>query len=183
MTLEQLAQKAGISESYLSRLEGGSRPLRMEHAEKLAMALETTVAEIFDLANEQRKPSGFQEDFIPYVPQPADAVHITAAPNTYLFEVCSDALDRAGISRGDVVAVTDDQAICANPAPLAAVRVRLHPKDDFMKPVSLLRQFVPPTLLITNSSTGQAPMIDMDDEDAHIVGVVLLSHRRFSLRP
>ena len=46
-----------------------------------------------------------------------------------------------------------------------------------MQPVTLLRQFVPPRLLITNSSVANQPSIDMDKEDAHIVGVVISIHR------
>lgn len=48
LTLEELAEKADISVSYLSRIEGGGRGLKLENAVKIARALSCDVIDITD---------------------------------------------------------------------------------------------------------------------------------------
>lgn len=181
ITLEELAERVGLSQGHLSRLENGKRLLLVPVAEKIAVALGVSVAEVLGISHvppaERRPVAGLSEDFTPYVPGPNDPFAGLAGNGHYLFEIHTTALDKAGVAYGDIAVVSDAKALCANPPPLSKVRVRLHPRENFMKPVTLLRQFVPPKLLITNSTHGNEPSIDMDEDDAHIVGVVLSVHR------
>jgi transcriptional regulator with XRE-family HTH domain len=187
MTLEILAGRVGLHHSHLSRLEKGERLLMIPMAEKIARELGYSPQEVLGYAASVSLAStptnsGLQEDLAPYTLSENDPLTAMQGSSTYLFSVRTNALSKAGILFGDIVAVTDDAAVCRAPPPLAAVRVRLHPSDNFMKPSSLLRQFVPPRLLITNSMDGNAEPIDMDDHDAHIVGVITSVHRRTSFR-
>lgn len=183
MTLEALAARVDLHHSHLSRLEKGSRLLMIPVAEKIARELGYSPQEVMGYDHSVALPNagatgGLQEEFAPYLIKPGDPLATLQTGSTYLFTARSNALNKAGILFGDVLEVSDDAGVCKNPSPLAAVRVRWHPPDQFMKPLTLLRQFVPPRLLITNSIADNARQLDMDEADAHIVGVVVGIHRR-----
>ncbi len=181
MTTEQLAEAAGLSQPHLSRLENNKRMLLTPVAERIAGVLGATTAQIMGLNEDEmeaRGGQGFAEDIVPYVARPGDPFSALATSNRYLFTVETDAVDKARVYRGDIVVIDDSQSRMDRLKPLEVVRVRYHPVEDFMTPITLLRQFVPPRLLITNSSTGNLPSIDMDEDDAHIVGIVVGTYRR-----
>lgn len=181
LTGAQLAERIGVSQAQLSKLESGKRPLMPWTLDRLSMALGKSVPEIqgYDSGRPSPVLVGFADELVPYVADAADPLHNLQGGNQYLYTVTTDACDLAGIPKGSIVAVSDEAERCKNPAPLSIVRVRLHPRDNFMKPLTLLRQFVPPRLLITNSSVANELSIDMSVEDAHIVGVVISAHRTF----
>jgi hypothetical protein len=45
--------------------------------------------------------------------------------------------------------------------------------------ITLLRQYIAPSLLITNSSEDNAPIINLRNEDAGIQGIVVAAHNFF----
>jgi transcriptional regulator with XRE-family HTH domain len=49
LTQEDVAEKAGIHRTYLSDVERGSRNLSLVNVERLAVALEMSMAELFTL--------------------------------------------------------------------------------------------------------------------------------------
>lgn len=182
LTLEQLAELSGVSQPHLSRLESNKRLLLVPVAERIAAALGSTAAQVLGFEGDGDVPRlgpGFGEDLVPYKPGPNDPLAALSGANRYLFTVETDAVNKARVYRGDVVVIDDSVERVQRVKALEIVRVRYHPVDNFMKPLTLLRQFVPPRLLITNSDAGNLPSIDMDEEDAHIVGVVVRSHRHF----
>ena len=79
-----------------------------------------------------------------------------------------------------IVQVNDSREAVQAVKPLQAVRVLYHPPGEFEKAISLLRLFVPPRLLITNSSVKNLPSLDADADDAHIIGVVEGGYRKFA---
>lgn len=183
MTIEGLAEAVEMSASHISRLETGERELMPQIAEKIATALGSTPGQVFGYSDKsdiavREQPAAFAEDFLPYEPAPDDPLALFRSPSRYLFELNSNALEKAGYLVGDVVVVDESPAACLNPPALAAVRVRWHPAEDFMQPKTLLLQFVPPRLLITNRRGGANHVLDMDEDDAHVVGVIVSSHRR-----
>lgn len=181
LTIEQLAELVEVSQPHLTRLETHKRMLLVPVAERIATALGVSVLEIlgYDADSDPRKNgAGFAEDLIPYVVGQNDPLAGLASPNRYLFQVETDAVNKAKVYRGDIIVIDDSRERVLRVQPLEIVRVRFHPAEDFLKPISLLRQYVPPRLLITNSDKGNLPSIDMDEEDAHIVGVVVGTHRR-----
>ena len=62
LTQTALAQKAGISPSYLSQLEQGRRDPKLTLISKLAHALGIPVAVLFFLAADEKELSGLGED-------------------------------------------------------------------------------------------------------------------------
>jgi len=52
LSQDQLAAQSGVSQSHICRLESGERTtLRLDHANALAAALDTTAAELFPQAD------------------------------------------------------------------------------------------------------------------------------------
>jgi transcriptional regulator with XRE-family HTH domain len=175
---EQLALRIGRTKSVISRIEDGKTRLDLEIARKIAEELDEPLAKVLGIDMESGPLLAFSEELIPYKANHDDKLLVRVDDGEYPFTVETDALNKAGIQRGDVVVVSDAPEKCRAPKPLQPVRVRLHPPDDFMKPVTLLMLFVPPSLLITNSSAGNR-MLDMDRDDAHIVGTVERVYRRY----
>ncbi len=186
LTLEQLSDLSGISQGHLSRLEMNRRLLLVPVAERLAGVLAVRVSDLLGLDDDEHAPpgatapKGFADDIVPYQPQPGDPLAALAGGDVFLHRVTSNGLSKIGIQAGDIVRIDISAAATRNVEPLKVVQVRLHPKEDFMQPITLLRQFVPPRLLITNSAEDNLPSIDMDDEDANIVGVMVGKYRSFT---
>ena len=184
LSQELLGSKIGRSKSVISRLEDGSTRLDIEIANKIAKALGATIAEVLDIdSGMPAVPGGFSEpEVAPYTATlTADPLKRLETTHRYLVEVRSDGLSNLGIMRGDLALIDNSAEACKTVKPLAIVRAQYHPDPE--KPslaVPLLRQFVPPSLLITNSATNNARPIDVRTEDAQILGVLVSSHRRHS---
>jgi transcriptional regulator with XRE-family HTH domain len=180
-TIDEMAELCGLSQSFLSRLESGKRQLVLPTAEKLAGVLGVKLVELLDIepGTEEATLPGFSDDCTRYDPGPDNPLRLLQGENQYLYTVDGTTVEAAGIAKGDIVRIDIGRDPVKRVKALDIVQVRLHPEEDFNKPVTLLRQFVPPHLLITNSSTRNLPSIDMTDEDAHIVGVVVGSYKSF----
>jgi DNA-binding XRE family transcriptional regulator len=184
---ERLGALIGRDKWFIYRLETGGQKLDLEIAQKIADALDVTLAEVVGVASAKDNggngalPSvgiGMSEDVTAYEPAPGDPLSAHVGDNRYLYRVDTDVLDLSGIRAGDIVVVDGGAEACAMRTPLQPVRVRYHPAGQFMEPISLLRLLVPPRLLITNGSRANHPSLDMERDDAHIVGVVTAVHRR-----
>lgn len=65
--------------------------------------------------------------------------------------------------------------------PLQAVRAQYHlDPEKPAKAITLLRQFVPPSLLNTNSGVDNAKPLDTTTDDVQVVGVIVSVHRALS---
>lgn len=174
-----LGARVGLGKWDVSRLENGKTQLKLEMAQRIAEALDVTIAEVLALDHDRVSSGGFAETNLEeYVAEPGDPFAALKGEHRYLMRAKDDALDKIGIARGDVLVVDDSKEFCEKPPAMRAVRVQFHP--DPARPsyaVTLLRQYVPPSMLITNSSRISAPQIDMDKEDAQILGVVVSTHR------
>jgi transcriptional regulator with XRE-family HTH domain len=179
LTSEQLAEKVGISQGYLSKIERGDaakRGMRLEMLEKFAMALQTdveTVAASNEGMTKPAVPAGMQDDVVPYEGGKDDPTVVSPRrrQNIDEWEVRSNALSNLQVHPGMIAVVnTSDEAIDSI-APLAMVIAEAF--DPATKELrKLLRQFVPPSLLITNSEGENAPIIDISVQDAQIRGVI-----------
>lgn len=174
LSQERLGEMIGRSKSVISRLEDGSTSLDLRVASQIAEKLGVSLAEVLGI--EGQDPVGFAEDLTPYTPYPQDPLKGFSGPHRYLYTVETDCLAKTGVLKGDVVVIDDSAERCRAVAPLENVVVLYHPAGE-TKAVLLFRQYVPPTLLITNSGAGNERSIDMGIEDATIVGVLVHVHR------
>ncbi len=109
-------------------------------------------------------PEGFAEEAEAYVP-PAGSF-LGQAEHIAYFRATSDSLDRhkLAIRRGDIVAVDIGADALKTLATGDAVVAQLYHKPDCMTASTVLRQYVAPGLLITNSS-GENGIWRLDDDD------------------
>ena len=185
LTQAELGSMVQKTKDQISRLEKGETKLDLTTAKKLAQAFDVPLTEVVKIDGIQpsahkmpARPHGFNEDVSDYKPSPNDPLAAAQHADVYLKLVENEVLDKVGATKGCVLEINISRQAVKNVQPLDLVLVRYHPADDFMRAVSLVRQFVPPRLLITNSIASNMRMIDMDEEDAHIVGVVAKIHPR-----
>jgi transcriptional regulator with XRE-family HTH domain len=182
LSQERLGVLIGRSKSVISRLEDGTTRLDIDVTKKIAKALDVSVAEVLGIETNggpRLAPAGLAEDIEPYMAEPGDPLAPLATDNRALYTVKTNAVQLAGIGRGDVVVMNESADACRRVKPLDVVRVLYHPPESPARAIELLRQYVPPRKLITNSATHDAPSLDTQIDDAHIVAVVESVHRRF----
>lgn len=189
LTVQQLADAVGLSHTHISRIENGQRGLSLEVAEALATAMTTTAANVLGIdtgtaavlaangtgAAENRSFRGVAEDAAPYTPA-HDELPIAprAGANVDPWIVKSRALDKLGIVPGTILYVSIAADAVAAVAPLQVVVAQIYDEDhDKLAATTVLRQFVPPSLLITNTAGESAPILDLDKGEAVIKGVVV----------
>lgn len=184
VTQEGLGKAVGRTKSAVSRIETGETSLDLLLAKRIAEFFDVSLAYVLDIemgeTDAANEVAGFGEsDVQPYTPYPGDPFAKMAGDNRYLLNAKTDALTSHGIRRGDVLLVDDSADLCAAPPGLSAVIVQYNEDPGRSEhTVELLRQFVPPSLLVTNAGEKNRRPIDMSIEDAHIVGVVVWSGRK-----
>lgn len=174
---EHLGELIGRTKASVSRLEKGETSLDIGVAKRVADAFGIPIADVIVLDD---KPNGvgLADEGSRYVPPPGDPLNGYVAGHSYLLTVETDAVDKAGAARGDVLLVNDSATACRNVAPLQLVLVNFSVAPG-ARSLQLIRQFVPPDLLIANSSSSRAPPLDMRRDEAAITGVVEQIFKRF----
>lgn len=180
-SLEQLAGRVGDSTtaSTVHKLETGTMKLTTEWMEKLGKAFGLDPIEIID----DRPRAGFAEDVTRYVASdgPPALTQQAAKAGHALYRVTSGALDEIGIFKGDVVEVDEGDEARRNVATgdIVVADVETGPGDTI---TTVMREFIEPALLITNSRAENAVPINTRTTRTTIIGVVVGSHRQLSRR-
>lgn len=195
MTVEELADKAGLSQSYVTRLENRQRAKRglpLATAEKLAVALKLDdVTDIMDLPRRangaQPPPLDLQEDAEPYDYQRDDLLKelVRKRQNVVTYILKTDALSQIDLHKGDIVFLDISAEAFERLEPLQAVIGQLMVQVEtptgesiaMNKTTTIARQYVPPNLLITNSESVNAPILNMEVDPVAIRGVIIAKHR------
>lgn len=173
LTIVQLSEKAGISHPYLVRIEGGQRRLSLALAERLAAVLEVTVGELVGFAPGEAWATPLCQDAEHDEGASARDVEMRPRRNSNSVErwrVLSPALDRVGIAKGSFVFV--DRSPEAIEKLQIGDRVLAVVDPDGKSPIYILRQFLPPSMLVSNSSQANDVGRDIEKGDATIVGAV-----------
>ena len=178
LSQDELGGRVGTNKFKVSRIENGETRLDLDLAVKIARALDVTVADVLGVDNGQHGP-GLSEDAVAY--QPHDDEPLARLEdlerNRVLYQATSNSLDELGIQAGDVLLIDISADAVAKVKPLAIVIVQVYSQSELLSATTIVRQFVPPALLITNSRTENRPPVSMTATDAHIKGVVISHHR------
>ncbi len=175
LIIEQLASEVGISQPYLTRIESGGRRLSVQLAEQIAMALNTHVTEVLGVSGAELP--GLAEDAETYTPQPGDEIALRARDNVVPWLVKGTALTAAGIDPGMIVLVDIGAEAVENVKPMQFVVAQAYVPGE-LQATTILRQFIPPALLITNSRTDNLASLNLDRDDVAIKGVIVGTYRR-----
>jgi transcriptional regulator with XRE-family HTH domain len=172
-----LAERVGGMDKHkVSRIENGDTKLDIDLALKISSALEVSLGELLGL---DEAVTGLAEDAAMYDPGPGEPLRGLADParGQSLYVVKSRALDMLGIEPGHVLQVSMTPEAVKNMAPLSIVIAQLYdPDPEVMRATTVIRQFVPPALLITNSRDENAAPLNMNALDIAIKGVVTYRH-------
>lgn len=164
---EQLGTVVGLSKFTISRIEGGKQDLDLPTAQKIADAFNVTLAAVLGIETAGGS-GGFSEDVTPYVTQPNDP---QLGANEDRYQVQTNVCEHAGARRGDVLVVDTSPYAAAHVEPLdIVVACYQHPELPDTR-ILLLRQFVPPGLLITNARDNTRS-IDIAREPVRILAVM-----------
>ncbi|HRD79056.1 MAG TPA: helix-turn-helix transcriptional regulator [Hyphomicrobiaceae bacterium] len=181
LSQDELGAKVGTNKFKVSRIETGETRLTLDLATKIAAALDVSVAEVL---NVQAIPTarGLAEEAVSYVGGEGDPLARLAdiERNRILYEIKSNALDELGIVAGDIVLIDMSADTVAKVKPLALVIAQVYSGTELLAARTVLRQFVPPALLVANSRSESHEPINMKIIDAHIKGIIVSHHRRLS---
>ena len=168
LTLADLAEKVGLSEGHMSRVEAGTRGLRFAKLDRLARTLGVPVTDL--VAAEE---VAFTSDLEAYHPPKGSVVAKALASSTQrMFRVLSGVLSELDLRENAlIVADMDEKAVKAVGSGSVVVVSMASKESD---PILLLRQFIAPYLLITNSREQNSLPIHMLMTPAKIAGIVIL---------
>jgi transcriptional regulator with XRE-family HTH domain len=167
-SLKELASELDITESHLSRVEAGKRGLQVKKLEMAARLFKVPVADLMNLGSGAALP-----DLTPYAPPKGSFFEKAYTSSTQkMFKVTSNCLNELGITEGDPI-VVETTPLTKSDLKMGDVVV-VEVGGDRGEPGALvLRQFLGPNLLVTNSSENNAAPIHMVKARAKIIGRVL----------
>ncbi len=158
--------------STISKLAKGQMQLTETWLSRLSRALGVDRAAL--LGDEPHATSGqLQEDAALYEPDDGSPLAGLRQKNRDLWEVRSSALDELGIVPGALILVDVSEAAVASVQTGDPVVVQVYSDAELTSAVTLLRQFIEPNLLITNSRDDNELPLNMQTANAHIKGRIL----------
>lgn len=173
LSMEKLGERIGASTSTINRLEKGGTDLISEWLPPLARELGVRWWELIEIDDAPAAP-GLAEEASLFVPEPGHPLaRFGRGPTADLWTVGTDALDAIGIHRGDIVVVDIGAVAVAGVTNGDAVVVQLMDPADPARATTLVRQFIEPDLLITNSRTRNERMLNRRIDDVRIKGVIV----------
>jgi transcriptional regulator with XRE-family HTH domain len=191
ISAEALAERIGLSRVQVTRIESGARGLSIPHAEAIAVALDATVENVLGLntGSLPHAAGGLSEEVEEY-----DAGdHALLIPrrrlNVSQMRAKQSRLDQLDILDGDILTIdfgadaverAREQAKTAT-VPVIVIAI-LFADQQAAGGTTILRQLVPPNLLITNSRNRNDRILNVDVDDVHIRGVVIAKHRELGYR-
>jgi transcriptional regulator with XRE-family HTH domain len=168
-SLTELAQKVGISDSHMSRVEAGARGLHLSKMDALARALGVPVAEILS-----SQTLGYLPDLAPYTPPRGSAIERALTSTTQkMFKALSGVMSELGIAEGDPLIAEMESKPLKELRTGDVVVAEIIPHGT-KESVLLLRQYIGPNLLVTNSLEQNAMPIHMLRENVQIIGRVFV---------
>ena len=177
LSQDDLAKKVGTSRQQIARLEDGDRRLTVGWMQRVAKALGVEPSDLIATA----AVAELVPDVEPiHSERLDDHIRLLVSRGLGFYRVIRDTCIRVGIAAGATISVDQTEQAIARVVTGDVVIVRMtdasRPKSA---PVLGLRQFVAPSLLITNRP-GQNLSVDMQSQDLCllIVGVVIRDAQR-----
>ncbi|MGE0022484.1 MAG: hypothetical protein AB7S70_02505 [Hyphomicrobium sp.] len=171
----------GLHHSHVQRIENWKRGLSVPVAERFAKALNKRIEEVLGVTSPGNATTkyvmlgGFNEDAEPYVEGPGQRLRVMPrkGENIDPWRIKSEACTRAGVKAGQVRFVDISAEAVENVKALQCVIAQIYGSGPEGRTVTIVRQFVPPSLLITNSDTVSEMPLDIDKGEAYIKGIIL----------
>lgn len=157
MTQQELADLMGVNKKDVSRYETGFSTLNIEWMQRFAKALRVHPQDLLNLV----AMSASVDEVVALPPEDVGITYAALkARGITGYKVLGDAVAEAGVSPGQIIFVDTTQT---DPEHLTAGSVVLASFNDHL----VLRQYVPPRKLITNSSSVDV-VARLDDPNVRI---------------
>lgn len=173
-SMRELADRANSSASTINGLEKGKTQINVAWLQRLSEVFEVPPEEILGI--ESAPARQLSEDVAQYDQSGQQVRQIRLEEAQFLYEAKTAVLDQIGILPGMILVVD------MSPGAVGALRqgdVVVAQAYSDMSAVTILREFIEPSLLITNSSMRNLPIINTRTEDAVVKGVVVSSVSHF----
>ena len=170
-TMRTLAARMNTTSSTINKLEKGLTRLNIEWMKRFAEVFNVHPDQIVEFSltiQEETRDNASLYD--------AEIEELNLSETQLLYLVGKPALDQRGIDPGMILIVETSPKRVAK-MHSGDVVIAEHSGD--MGITILLRQFIPPNLLITNSSEFHASIISTNQHDVTIKGVAVGAYRRF----
>lgn len=165
----QLAALVGTTQPTIHRLETGKRKLTVDWMRRIAEALGVEASDLIAPTVLEQNGDDIR------LHDPKDPLLIEAISNSsrQFWQVLRPSLDYIGMRKNDVRVVDASQTQIEALQTGDVVVIQVFDIRNMSEPRTLLRQFVAPSLFITNSSKGNPAPLDAKRIDVKVIGVVL----------
>lgn len=170
-TMRELAERLDTTSSTVNKLEKGVTRLNVEWIKRLSEAFDVLPEAIVEFS--LTSPPLYSGDAEVYDELPEE-LKLKETQTPYI--VTSDVLDQIGIYPGMILIVDDSPRRVKN---VSSGDIVIAKRNDSPRAPAMLRQFIAPKQLITNSSEHTGHVINLSHDDVAITGVVIAAHRRF----
>ncbi len=181
-TQQALAAHLGVHLSTVSKMEVGTIDIAAKHLHAISEALDVPISELLD----EPAGFGFAENAEPYLPPPAHPLAMWMKPPYGLVRMKDNSLDQLHISAGDVLVFKNDKDIEKRLDMGRIVVCQVMSGTSLAGGTTIVREFIEPNLLITNSTgenaqpirlTSRDPKPSLDGREVHLRGIVETSIR------
>lgn len=172
MTLEELGDACGTSASQISKLELGKVNLTESWIYRLTTALGVRPSELLEDVPSDAAGSLRESDAEPFTLTDAPELARLQSGEQFLWRATTNALDEIGIRAGDVVLV-DISTTALDDLRTGDPVIAQDASQSNAGARTVLRQFIEPDLLITNSATENELPLNRKLHDVAIVGRVI----------
>lgn len=164
-----LANMVGTTQPTIHRLETGKRKLTVDWMRRIADALGVAPEDL--IAPTLLQKTG--DDVSPHTPDDALLKHALQGSTRQLWLINEPVLDYVGINPGDVYVGDVSRRRLSDLRTGDICVIQVYDVRDLQEPRTLLRQFIEPSLFITNSSQANEKPLDSRRIDVTVLGVLL----------
>jgi lambda repressor-like predicted transcriptional regulator len=184
ITWHALSKKLGRNGSYIEQYfkKGSPKTLSLESKKIIARTLDIpieTLAEdelldVNSMTHATTPAMGFSDDAEGYT-GPQSNLYDPMLKNAQLapFQIKTSVLSAIGINPGEVRLFSLSPIAIGNVKTGDVVVCQAYDKNNLLNAKTIIRQYLAPNKLITNSMTKDLATIDMGKEDVHIKGVMM----------
>ena len=165
-----MADLANTTDSTINKLEKGQMQLDIEWIDRLAAAF--GVHPLAVISDEVPAILPHRSEARPYDVKKGDPLERLVTSTRKLWVIESDALDELGLFKDAIVLTAMDDGTQQLTTGVPVI-VDVYARTDDAKPLTLAREFIEPSLLVTNSSTANAMPINMKNVRTVVRGHIL----------
>jgi putative transcriptional regulator len=176
-TQAALGLKIGVSKETISKIERRVQGITEGQAHALATIFNARIDDLYEAGTEPAP--GFAEEAKPFAPHAESfASRIPLEENQSWYRISKSYLDQLGYMDGDEVIIDISREAMSNLHIGDVVVANRYPAKGGKGAETIVRQFIPPSLLITNALRNNLPILNLNSDDVSILGVVVYPRRR-----